>query len=552
MPRRGYAGWRESILFLKVFALSVPSTYGFHVSFNQAIGTSMRQQRPIRPAALLLMGLLASGAGTAGPLFELLGGDRAARLYAKQCAVCHGDDLGGAAQGPALVGAPLRRGDSVAELERSIADGSPELGMPAWAGTLEADRIKSLAILVAERRRNFSDDDFRMDKQLALPAGPVAAERATFRLEVVATGIDPYPFSIAPLPSGDILLTEKKRGLSIVHPDGTRSVPIAGAPETSDKGNIRGGLDYGIGWHLDVKPHPNYRENGWVYLHHTDLCTDCRRRKMLGFFAKSMNRLVRGRIEGGRWVDQEVIWSAPEKFYHPNPDLAAGGRIAFDNNGHVYLSVGIKRGDKGVQDLGSPYGKIHRVRDDGTIPPDNPFVDTPGALPSVWSYGHRNPQGLEFDPRTGSLWSTEMGPRGGDEINRIERGKNYGWPLHSLGMNYDGNPVGPKRGRGVDLSRIQRPVVDLTPSPAVSSFVIYAGHAFPGWRGDFLVGSLKATELYRIEIDGGRHVRTEVLLTDLARIRDVEVGPEGWLYLLLEHATGGQIVRLVPASGPPD
>ncbi len=263
-----------------------------------------------------------------------------------------------------------------------------------------------------------------------------------FRLETVATGLDPLVFSIAPMPDGTLLVTEKVRGLSIVSPDGTRSAPITGTPETSDFGLTMNGLEYGVGWLLDVAPHPNYAQNGWIYLVHTDLCAEC---KADGdaLLPKTMIRLVRGRIRAGQWVDQEVIWSVAQEFYGPVPDIAAGGRLAFSPDGHVFISVGMKGAGEhvGIQDLAAPYGKIHRVHDDGRIPADNPFVARPGAMPSIWSYGHRSPQGLEFDAQTGELWGTEMGQRGGDEVNHLRPGRNYGWPLVSQGLKYDGTPV---------------------------------------------------------------------------------------------------------------
>jgi glucose/arabinose dehydrogenase len=264
-----------------------------------------------------------------------------------------------------------------------------------------------------------------------------------------------------------------------------------------------------------------------------------------------MNRVVRGRIRDDAWVDEEVVWSVPRRFYTTMPDIGAGGRIAFDPAGYLYLSVGIKGGYfEGIQDLAAPYGKIHRVRDDGAIPEDNPFVGTEGAFASTWTYGHRSPQGLEFDPRTGLLWGSEMGPRGGDEVNRLQRGRNYGWPLYSKGLDYDGTPVEYWKELNIefDLDDIEQPVVDLTPSPAVSSFVVYDGAAFPGWSGALIVGSLKASELYRFVVEEGHLVHTELLLKDLARIRDVEVGVDGFVYLLLEHESGSQIVRLVPGA----
>ena len=213
---------------------------------------------------------------------------------------------------------------------------------------------------------------------------------------------------------------------------------------------------------------------------------------------------------------------------------------------HVDEGVGVPGDDKHRMHRNNSYmaadcDLCHRTGDS-----DNPFIGDPDALDSIWTYGHRSPQGLEYDPATGLLWGTEMGPRGGDEINLLQPGRNYGWPLYSKGMDYDSTPVEYWKDLGIefDINDIEQPVVDLTPSPAVSSFVIYAGDEFPEWRGQFIVGSLKATELYRFVIDGDRLVHTEVLLGDLARIRDVEVGPDGAIYLLLEHGAGSRVVRV--------
>lgn len=472
-------------------------------------------------------------------------------LYVENCAACHGEQFQGGALGPALVAAELRQGDSVEALVRSIGGGFPERGMPGWDGILDDGQIRSLAILIAERRVDRRFTDFKTDKALMLPVGVIDTDHVSFRVEPVAAGIDPKPFSIAPLPDGRILLTEKIQGLTLVGADGSRSAPLAGTPATYSRGVEVLGLDYGLGWLLDVKPHPHYETNGWIYLLHTDLCAECGDGGD-ALVPATMTRLVRGHIEDGAWRDEQVVWSVDQTFYTAVPDLGAGGRISFDPAGYVFLTVGIKGLGNyvGIQDLGTPYGKVHRVHDDGRIPTDNPFVDHPGALPSVWSYGHRSPQGLEFDPSTGVLWGTEMGPRGGDEVNRLLPGRNYGWPLYSTGVDYDGTPVEYWKELGIefDLEDIEQPVVDLTPSPAVSSFVVYDGAAFADWQGDLIVGSLKATELYRFRIGpGGEMLEREVLLRDLARIRDIEVAHDGTLLLLLEHAAGSRIVRLAPA-----
>ncbi len=480
-------------------------------------------------------------------------GGGVASLFTANCAVCHAENLTGAAQGTPLVGVDLMHGDSVGGISQSISNGFPDKGMPAWSAVLTGEQIKSLALYVAESRSGFTYTDFNIASELVLPEGIQHSEEHDFRLELVVEGLDPLPFSIAPLPDGRILLTEKMRGLSIVSRDGRKSDFITGTPATYDDARVTGiQLSYGLGWLLDVAIHPRYEENGWIYLHYTDRCSDCNAMSRQTDRPVSMNTLIRGRILDGAWVDEEIIWKADVEAYTAVTDLAAGGRIAFDPEGFVFISIGMKGPGAytGIQNLATPYGKILRLHDDGRIPLDNPFVDTAGAAKTIWTYGHRSPQGLEFDVRNRQLWGTEHGPRGGDEVNLLLPGKNYGWPLYSKGMNYNGTTVdhGKRLGIEFELKDIQQPIVDLTPSPAVSSFVFYEGNAFPQWRHNLIVGTLKATELYRMVIEGNKLVHRETLIQNLARIRDLEVGPNGAIYLLLEHAAGGQIVRLTPTK----
>jgi aldose sugar dehydrogenase len=477
-------------------------------------------------------------------------------LYAEHCSVCHGANLEGAAQGTPLAGVELKHGDSPDALAQSISAGIPGTTMPAWSQTLDANQIRQLAIYIAEQRSELTYTDFKVATPPALPLGNIASELHGFRVEIVATGLDPLTFSIAPLTDGSILVTEKQHGIRVVSPEGIVSDLVQGTPQGYEDGFQVPEflLTYGLGWFLDVAPHPDHAQNGWIYLHYGDRCSDCNEAARTSGRPVSMNKLIRGRINDGHWVDEQVIWSADIETYTMMPDMTAGGRIAFDDAGHVYLSVGIKGPAEhvGVQDLSLPYGKIHRVNDDGSIPADNPFVGRDDALPSVWTYGHRSPQGLEFDPATGRLWQTEMGQRGGDEVNLLQPGRNYGWPLVSLGMQYTGAPVafGNDLGISFDPADLVPPVVDLTPSPAVSSFVVYTGAAFPRWEGNLIVGTLKATELYRMVVgNDGQITQRELLLKDLGRIRDVETGTDGLLYLLIEHASGSKIVRLVPERG---
>ncbi|MCZ6617924.1 MAG: PQQ-dependent sugar dehydrogenase [Gammaproteobacteria bacterium] len=464
-------------------------------------------------------------------------------LYQDNCAVCHGGSFEGAAQGTPLIGVELIHGDGMDEITRSIRDGYPDKGMPAWSETFTGIEIQSLSLWIKENREGMLITDIGLNRDIVIPTDTIQTEHHALRLEVLIDGLD-MSFSIAPLPDGRLLLTEKSQGLSIISAAGEQSDYITGTPEVYGERGSFGGL----GWLLDVTLYPDYESNGWIYLHYSERCEDCNATSRETKRPVSMNALVRGRIRNGEWVDEESIWKAPIDSYTGTTDIATGGRTAMDPEGFVFISVGFKTMD-GNQDLASPHGKIHRIHDDGRIPEDNPFIDDPGAMATIWSYGHRSPQGLEFNAKTRQLWGTEHGPRGGDEINLLKPGRNYGWPAFSKGQNYDGSEV--NHGRAdleLELEDIEQPVVDLTPSPGVSSLVFYDGEAFPGWRGDIIVATLKASDLFRVEIDDGKFVSKEPLIENLARIRDVEIGAGGILYLLLEHAAGSKIVRVVPAE----
>ena len=513
---------------------------------------------------LVVVAIVGGGIGVAWYVINHADLDIYSPMYADNCASCHGDELQGVTdgenQGMPLLAADLPGGDSVAELQSSIKNAHPGLGQPAFAGVLTDVQIKGLAIYVAERRLGQHFTEFRFDREVAVPRQMQSSELHNFYLETVIDGLDPLIFSIEPLPNGSMLVSEKERGLSIVSADGEQSELVSGTPVTGGSFDLMG-IQYGSGWLLDVAIHPDYESNGWIYLHYTDLCGD----ECSSTIPYSMNRLDRGRIEDGAWVDVQTLWQAPRDYYAPTPDTGAGGRIAFDDTGHVYISVGIKSldgdADTTAQDLANPYGKIHRIRDDGAVPLDNPFVAGKAAATdkaefvrqSVWTYGHRSPQGLEWNPERGRIWNAEMGPRGGDEINELLAGRNYGWPFFSLGLEYFGSHVERHKLKSLefDASEVEQTLVDITPSPGISSFAFYAGDEFPNWHNNVLIGSLKGSSLFRMEFAGNKFARRETLITDLARIRDVEIGYDGLVYLLLESADGSSIVRLRPASEEP-
>ena len=426
--------------------------------------------------------------------------------------------------------------------------------MPSWRDIFSPTEIRGLAMYLMETRNNVGYVTSNYDTDFTLPDEVFETSLHDFSLEIIAEDLDPLPFSIEPMPNGDILVTEKTKGVRIIRQDGERSDLIQGTPTAFDdiyRLESRIDIERGMGWLFDIKLHPNYVENGWIYLYHSHRCTDCNEASRREERPVSMNRLVRGRLDGINWIDQEVIWRAPIEDYFFAGDVGAGGRITFDNRGHVYFSIGMKCGGQGggIQNLATPCGKIHRVNDDGSIPEDNPYFGVENVYESIYTYGHRSPQGLEYDHSNGELWGSEHGPRGGDEINRLLPAENYGWPLYSTGLHYDGSRVnGLDLGIAFELSDITQPVVDMTPSPAVSSFIISQSEKFPNWKGDFIVGSLKSRSLFRIDIENNRFVETETLFEGIGRIRDVEMGLDGTIYLLFEHGEGGKIVSLVPNS----
>jgi aldose sugar dehydrogenase len=326
------------------------------------------------------------------------------------------------------------------------------------------------------------------------------------------------------LPDGRMLVSERPGGLRFLTPGQAPGESVRGLPSVWVHQD--GGL-------LDIALHPDYAKNGWIYLAYA----------APGPGASSMTTIVRGRVRGGQWMDQEYVYRPPADAFGTTNEHY-GIRLLFDREGHLLYSIGERGRRDDAQDLSRPGGKIHRVRDDGSPLPDNPFASRPGALPTIWTLGHRNPQGLAFDPRTGELWSSEHGPRGGDELNRIRRGLNYGWPLVSFGIDYDGRPISPLTER----ADLESPVVQWTPSIAVCGIAFYTGDRFPAWKGNLFVGGLVGKQLRRLVIEGDRVTHQELLFRGLGRVRSVVDGPDGYLYVALNQP--GKIVRLVPVPRP--
>lgn len=347
----------------------------------------------------------------------------------------------------------------------------------------------------------------------------IPLQEETNRSYSVETVIDniTIPWGMDWLPDGSMLITEKS-GELIHYKDGQRTA-IQNIPEVYVRG--QGGL-------LDVAVHPNYKNNGWIYFTHAS--TD-------GDGEGGNTKLIRAKLDNNRLTAIEDLYKA-----EPNSTRGQhfGSRIVFDSEGMLYFTVGDRGNrDENPQDITRDGGKLYRLNDDGSIPNDNPFVNEQGAKKAVFSYGHRNPQGMAVHPKTGEIWSHEHGPKGGDEINIHKKGANYGWPIITYGVNYSGTPITDQTKK----SGMEQPIYYWTPSIAPSGMAFVTGNRYPNWEGDLLVGSLKFEYLELVELNGNKVTGRQKLLTDIGRIRSVKIGPDGYIYVGVE---GRGIVRLLP------
>lgn len=349
------------------------------------------------------------------------------------------------------------------------------------------------------------------------------SEKLQFRTEVAASGLQ-APWGLAALPDNGMLITQRTGTLNLLLPDGSMHPdPIAGVPRVATNG--QGGL-------LDVAIHPDYATNGWIYLSYSSPAAD-------GESGSGSNTaLMRAKIKNHSLTEQELLFKALPNY---RGSRHFGSRIAFDDSGYVYLSVG-DRGDRdNVQTLANNRGKIFRLHDDGRIPKDNPFANTDDAAAETWSWGHRNPQGMEKHPVTGEIWAHEHGPQGGDELNRILPGQNYGWPAVTYGKNYG---TGTRISKQTERPDMMSPVTYWVPSIAPSGMAIVDSERYPQWQHNMLVGSLKFRQLHRLEMSQGVVLHEEILLNDIGRVRAIEQGADGYIYIAVESI--GSLLRLIP------
>lgn len=346
----------------------------------------------------------------------------------------------------------------------------------------------------------------------------IQTEKLLIKVDTLHSGFE-NPWGMTWLPDGRMLVTERKGEILIFKDDKFTGEKIQGLPAVHEVNQA--GL-------LDITVHPKYSENGWIYIAYAKNFED----------STGATTIMRFKLEGNTAVQQEDLitagppWKGGRHF---------GSRIVFDNEGFMYFS----NGDKGnipmnAQDLTNAHGKVHRVNDDGTIPTDNPFVDSTGAVASIWSYGNRNPQGLYFDKANNILWETEHGPKGGDELNIIEKGKNYGWPVITYGINYNGTILAETS----EKPGMEQPIHYWVPSIATSGLTVVTSDKYPGWKGNILVGALAKQHIARVVLKDNKLVAEEKLLPGIGRVRQVAESPDGYIYAITELT--GLMVKIIP------
>ncbi len=339
------------------------------------------------------------------------------------------------------------------------------------------------------------------------------------RAEPVATGLE-NPWALEFLPDGRLLVTERPGRLRIVSLDGTVSPPLGGVPAVRARG--QGGL-------LDVALDPAFAQNRLIYLSFAEPNAS----------GDGGTAVARARLAEAALEDVRVIYSQRPKL---GTGQHFGSRLVFRRDGTLFITQGDRGTRPMVQDLATGVGKVMRINTDGTVPRDNPFVNREGALPEIWSSGHRNAQAAALDPATGELWTVEHGARGGDELNHAEAGKNYGWPVITYGIDYNGSRIG----EGAVKEGMEQPVYYWDPVIAPSGMAFYTGTRYPGWQGSVVIGGLASQALVRLEMKDGKVVREERYLGELGeRVRDVKQGPDGLLYIVTDSGQG-KVMRIVP------
>ena len=439
-------------------------------------------------------------------------------VYKTYCGGCHGSKLEGNSA-PALIKTVWLHGSTHDAIFKNIKSGIPHTEMKGWSSVLKDNQINALVTFIVASQKQ------PPKANAAIPA-KIVTKDYVLKVEKIDSGHTSTPWGIEFVNANRALISEKPGKLKWLINGKLDTVPVRGLPAATTQS--------GTGGFMDIALDPKYQENGWVYLgfSHTN-------GNILDKDAPGMTKIIRGKIKDHEWTDEQTLFEVPDSLMVVRGDRW-GCRFLFDKAGFLYFTIGDMGKAMASQDLSRPVGKVYRIYPDGSIPKDNPFVNTPGALPAIFTLGNRNVEGIAQHPVTGAIWATEHGPRGGDELNILKKGANYGWPVITYGIDYSGNIVSEK----TEQKGMEQPVTQWTPSIAVCPAEFITSPLFAKWKNNLMIGALAFEELRRLVIVDDKVTKQEIIMKGYGRVRDIKTSPDGALYVLLNKPD--IILRITP------
>ncbi|MEO5599459.1 MAG: PQQ-dependent sugar dehydrogenase [Cyclobacteriaceae bacterium] len=450
--------------------------------------------------------------------FMILFAQQGETIYKTYCAGCHGSNLQGNTASK-LIKADWQFGRGKGAIMRNIRFGIPGTEMVAWGTVLKDSEINAVADYI------IASQEFPPGAVRPIPERLTTKDYDLKVDKLVTSGLN-TPWGIEFVDGHRALITERSGGIRWMVDGKLDSEPIQGLPKTYSQTTTGG--------YMDIALDPAYSKNGWVYFAFSHTVGNPSDKNVSG-----MTKVVRGKIKDHQWTSEQTLYEAPDSLKIPGGNRW-GCRLLFDKKGYLYFTIGDMARAMDSQDPGKPTGKTFRIHPDGSIPKDNPFVKKKGAIAAIFTVGNRNVQGIAQHPVTGDLWATEHGPMGGDELNILKKGANYGWPLVTYGIDYSGDTVSAE----TQKKGIEQPVVQWTPSIAVCPAEFVTGNLFSKWKNNLLVGALGFEEIRRLVIENDKVTAQEMILKGFGRVRDLKMGPDGALYVLLNGPD--MILRITP------
>jgi aldose sugar dehydrogenase len=441
------------------------------------------------------------------------------QVYESYCAGCHGAQMQGSAASP-LIKKEWKHGGSRKSILNTIRNGITGTEMARWSGTLSDKQIQSVTdFILASQKKPIAKKESKM---------PLVVQTADYKLNIekLVTSTLHTPWGIEFVDAAHALISERTGQLVWMINGKMDSIPIEGTPQTFSQ--------ITTGGYMDIALDPDYKHNGWIYLAFSENSTNAKDTSVPG-----MTKIVRGKIADHKWVDEQTLFEVNDSL-KLSGGLRWGCRFLFDTHGYLYFTIGDMGRASHSQDLSKPSGKIYRIKSDGSIPKDNPLYGKQNCLQAIYTWGNRNVQGIAQHPVTGVIYASEHGPKGGDELNIIKKGVNYGWPEITYGIDYDGSIITNYTSR----EGMEQPIAKWTPSIAVSAIEFVSSPKFPKWRNNLIVTALAFQEVRRLVIDGDRVLSQEMLLKAYGRVRDVKFGPDGAMYVLTNEPDA--VLRITP------